>query len=330
MPAKSDQKTAPGFDDLPLREGDPPYSAWGLWGIDDNIGTLNWLSQEVVKNAATEIREGLRWELGKPVTPSFARHKDAFDHSIKPMGCVMDDMITFNTQRSTQWDGQRHFAYQKEQLWYNGATRDDVTDLETPKARLGINWWHKAGGVAGRGVLIDYWSYAVANGKKYDATRPHAITYDDLMACFQWQQQQQSPEPLELRTGDILLIRSGFHARYAELGPEDEREVGETWPPAFCGVHQDARLLRWLWDSHVAAVGGDTPAWEGFPTDEKAGFSFHEVLLAGWGCPIAELLWLEDVAVSCRDRKRWTFFLTSAPLNVHGGVGSPANILALA
>lgn len=237
--------------------------------------------------------------------------------------------ITFNTQRSTQWDGQRHFAYQKEQLWYNGATRDDVTDLETSKARLGINWWHKAGGVAGRGVLIDYWSYAVANGKKYDATRPHAITYDDLMTCFQWQQ-QQSPEPLELRTGDILLIRSGFHARYAELGPEDEREVGEAWPPAFCGVHQDARLLRWLWDSHVAAVGGDTPAWEGFPTDEKAGFSFHEVLLAGWGCPIAELLWLEDIAVSCRDRKRWTFFLTSAPLNVHGGVGSPANMLALA
>ncbi|KAJ0108416.1 hypothetical protein J7T55_005393 [Diaporthe amygdali] len=270
------------------------------------------------------------WELEKPVTPAFLRYKDAFEHSIKLNGSVADDLITFNTQRSTQWDGLRHFAYQKEQLWYNGATQDDIIDIKIGKSRLGINWWHKAGGVAGRGVLVDYWSYAVANGKQYDAVRPHGIKYDDLMACFQWQQQQQSPEPLELKTGDILLIRSGFHAQYAELGTKDEREVGEAWPPASCGVDQDLRLLKWLWDSHVAAVGGDSPAWEGFPSDGEAGFTFHEVLLAGWGCPIAEMLWLEDLAASCRERKRWTFFLTSAPLNVHGGVASPANMLALA
>lgn len=40
MSTNSDNKTAPAFGDLPLREGDPPYSAWGLWGEDDNIGTL--------------------------------------------------------------------------------------------------------------------------------------------------------------------------------------------------------------------------------------------------------------------------------------------------
>lgn len=40
MPTNSNHKTAPAFDDLPLRAGDPPYSAWGLWGEDDNIGTL--------------------------------------------------------------------------------------------------------------------------------------------------------------------------------------------------------------------------------------------------------------------------------------------------
>lgn len=63
MPSKTDHKTAPAFGDLPLREGDPPYSAWGLWGEDDNIGTLNWLSKEAVKDAATEIREGIRFSL---------------------------------------------------------------------------------------------------------------------------------------------------------------------------------------------------------------------------------------------------------------------------
>lgn len=43
MPANSNHKTAPAFKDLPLRAGDPPYSAWGLWGEDDNIGTLVWI-----------------------------------------------------------------------------------------------------------------------------------------------------------------------------------------------------------------------------------------------------------------------------------------------
>jgi hypothetical protein len=60
-----------------------------------------------------------------------------------------------------------------------------------------------------------------------------------------------------------------------------------------------------------------------------AGFCYHEVLLAGWGCPIAELLFLEDLAAWCLANKRWTFFLTSCPLNVPGGVASPANMMAM-
>jgi len=232
----------------------------------------------------------------------------------------------FNTQKSTQWDGLRHFAYQKEQLFYNRTTREDIVDA--PEGKLGIHWWHKAGCVTGRGILIDYWSYAEAQGKVYDPTSSYGVSFDDLMACFRWQQ-QVSADNLEPRPGDILLIRLGFSARYYGLSEDQEREVGEAWPPASCGVKQDIRLLQWLWDAKFAAVGGDCPGWEVFPVDENAGFCFHEVLIAGWGCPIAELLWLEDLAGWCRERKRWSFFLSSCPLNVHGGVASPANMIAV-
>jgi hypothetical protein len=30
----------PQFKDLPLRKEDPPYSSWGLWGLDDQVGTI--------------------------------------------------------------------------------------------------------------------------------------------------------------------------------------------------------------------------------------------------------------------------------------------------
>lgn len=58
-------------------------------------------------------------------------------------------------------------------------------------------------------------------------------------------------------------------------------------------------------------------------------FHLHEVLLSGWGCPIGEMFDLEKLAVECRKRGRWSFFLCSEPLNVDGGVASPPNAVAI-
>ena len=49
----------PSFEDLPLSEGDPPYSAWGLWK-EPQLGSLNHLDEEKVLEAAKEIRTGTR------------------------------------------------------------------------------------------------------------------------------------------------------------------------------------------------------------------------------------------------------------------------------
>lgn len=50
----------PSFDELPLREGDPPYSAWGLWS-NSQLGSLNYLTSERTLDAAkNEIMTGER------------------------------------------------------------------------------------------------------------------------------------------------------------------------------------------------------------------------------------------------------------------------------
>lgn len=48
----------PAFDQLPLNENDPPYSAWGLWGPDDELGRINLITPEVTKSASSEIKTG--------------------------------------------------------------------------------------------------------------------------------------------------------------------------------------------------------------------------------------------------------------------------------
>lgn len=53
-------KQIPPFEQLPLRAGDPPYSAWGLWDKPE-LGALNYLSEEnTLQSAKEEIQTGVR------------------------------------------------------------------------------------------------------------------------------------------------------------------------------------------------------------------------------------------------------------------------------
>ncbi len=65
----------PKFTDLPLRKGDPPHSAWGLYGKDDQLGTLNRLTDDVVLKAAKEeIQSGKRSVMQRdPPKPYYSR-----------------------------------------------------------------------------------------------------------------------------------------------------------------------------------------------------------------------------------------------------------------
>ena len=106
------------FSSLPLHPQGPPGNAWGRFAAHDQLGTLNLLTPEVVAAAASkEIRTGVRisldWPLSKPAYPGNGR--DPVKHDIVRRGhvgrVVNDDVLTFNTQCSSQWDGLRHYGY---------------------------------------------------------------------------------------------------------------------------------------------------------------------------------------------------------------------------
>ncbi|KAI1044119.1 hypothetical protein LB505_010528 [Fusarium chuoi] len=68
----------PNFDELPLDKTGPRGNAWGLWGKDDQLGTLNYLTDEVVGQAAREnfktgARLSLNWSMKGASYPKFAR-----------------------------------------------------------------------------------------------------------------------------------------------------------------------------------------------------------------------------------------------------------------
>ena len=113
---------------------------------------------------------------------------------------------------------------------------------------------------------------------------------------------------------------SGFRASYLSKSPAGIAGIRETGGGAdhrFVGLEQSRDMLKWLWEN-FSAVGGDQPALEVWPTQKD--WLLHEVLLAGWGCPIGEWFNLEALSEKCKQKERWSFFLMSEPCNVSGGV----------
>lgn len=45
----------PSYDELPIDSKYPDHTAWGLWGDDDNLGTLNLLTEERITNVSRTI-----------------------------------------------------------------------------------------------------------------------------------------------------------------------------------------------------------------------------------------------------------------------------------
>ncbi|KAJ5082968.1 hypothetical protein N7532_012011 [Penicillium argentinense] len=324
MSAPKDSNTI-SFDALPLDPSGPRGNAWGRFGPKDELGTLNLLTPEVIVEAAKEIRTGVRisldWPLSMPSFPSFNRDPFKQEIVLRNPNCVYDDILTFNSQGSTQWDGFRHYANQKSRQFYNGHTTEEIESSDV----IGMHVVAENGGITGRGVLVDFADWAASNLVSVCALQSEAITLDQLRQVIR-------DHNLEFRKGDILFIRSGFTAAYNNLSDIEREALPRRSNPDFIGVEATEGMVRWLWEQQFAAVASDAPSFERAPirgSHADPNFNLHEWVLAGWGTPIGEMFDLEKLSQHCKATGRYSFFLSSMPLKVVGGVASPPNAFAV-
>ena len=295
------------------------------YGKDDQLGTLNRLTDDVVKAAASEIQTGTRINLDWPLdaqadVPFFGRQ--SFEKNVyqKPPRIVNDDVWTFNTQSSSQWDGLRHFGYQKEAVFYNGVTLDEIHGRNgvTKTNNNGIGAWAEQG-IVGRGILLDYHEWRLKNGIQHNAFETGSIPAATL-------KQIAKDQGVEIKFGDILILRSGYLDAYNKLSKDEIEVMRGKQPLTFTGVEQSDEMMEFMW-SNFSACAADHPSWEAWPTQKD--YALHEVMLAGWGMPIGELFDLEKLAAHCKSTGRYSFFVVSKPVYVPGGVASPPNIVAI-
>jgi kynurenine formamidase len=327
----------PDYDTLRRRTDAPSGTSWGLFGAEDQLGTLNFLAYNRLTRAADEIVTGQAFSLDLPstaISPSLAPTRRPLEHHIFQRTPYHRDewLDSFYTQYGSQLDGLRHIA-DPDLGFYSGADPDRFVPGDD---LLSIH--HFAGlPIVGRAVLLDVGRHLDAHGAPIDHQSSRRITVGDLDATL-------ASQGTEIRPGDILLLRFGWLDWYRNSASPRARAdlVTEQHHP---GLDQSHDVVGWLWNRRISMVAADNFALECWPAAPHSPFFstaesesgvrdphsgiMHRALIARLGMPIGELWNLDPLASACSSDRRWSMLLTVSPLPLVGGVGSPANATAM-
>ncbi len=291
---------------------------WGRWGADDEIGTLNLITDEVVREAAAEVRTGRRVPLALPLQQDGVQ-TGMVPGRINPLHTMVqinqelfgpgtvacsDDAVTMGLQAATHWDALSHASHSGR--LYNGRPADTVT------AHAGAEFGgiDKPGHIVSRGVLLDV---ARALGReRLDAG--HAVTPEDLDAAEELSGTKVGPGDIVLvRTGQIQLCLSGDKQAY-------------TFPSPGLSV----RTPEWFHARDVAAVANDTLTFEIFPPEiADLWLPVHALDLVEMGMLQGQNWNLEKLSTACGELGRHTFLLSAMPEPFTGGTGTPVAPVAI-
>lgn len=297
---------------------------WDRWPREDGLGALNLITPEKRLEASAAIVSGVAISLGfelragVPQPPGSGRMNPLHvmtelpsDASADWDGPVFaDDMLQMAVHASTHWDafshcfhgGKMYGGFDAAEVTTAGAARNDIV----PVARRLVT----------RGVLAD-----VARHRGVEVLPPgHGIGADELREVL-------DAQGVEVRPGDALLVRTGLLGATKAAGTWAEfAEHGDFFPNT-PGIAVDALPL--LHELGVCAIACDNWAVEQLTGGPLVAFPVHELALVYMGMILGEIFELDELASACAAVGRHEFFFAAAPLPIVGGVGGPANPIAV-
>jgi kynurenine formamidase len=292
---------------------------WGRWGPDDELGTLNLITPERVRDAAALVRSGRRVSMAIPVNtvagpdnPNPATRFVTQAHDVPVDGSKVRFALDWLGMAAhgdchTHVDALCHISY--DGLTYNGRRASEVM-LSTGAVGQDMDVVHE--GVVGRGVLLD-----IAGLRGVQWLEPgEAVTAAELDACVEHQ-------GVGIGEGDILVLRTGHHARRLALGPWDNGPGGE----GKAGLHVDA--IPWMHEHGIAAFLPDGDGETVPSVVDGITYPIHPLQVVAMGMLVSDSLQFEDLIEACRAEGRYEFMVVGLPLRLARGTGSPWNPIAI-
>lgn len=291
---------------------------WGRWGDDDERGTVNLITDDVVRRATEAVRTGRRFSLALSLSAD-GPQTGVIPGRLNPLRtmlmvnqpftgdtdrfCTSDDIVTMGLQAATHWDGLAHASYGGK--LYNGFPAETVTSFGAH--RCGIE---KIGPLASRGVLLD-----LPRALGVDRLAPgYAVSTDDLDAAAEHAK-------IAVRSGDVVLLRT-WTVQHLHAGDNQSYQAPSPGP--------SIETAAWFHRHDVAAVATDNITFEVYPPQyDDAPMAVHLLHLVDMGLTQGQNFDLEALAADCAEGGVHDFFLDASPEPFAGAVGAPVHPVAI-
>lgn len=328
------------FPALTLADETPIKQRWNpsIFGQNDEIGSVNWISNKKVLEAIKLVKKGKVVTLGKVYQndiPVFGeRSWKLVIPGLPTGGPIGDNNIVYNDeyvmaelgQIGTQFDGLGHIGINTSQgnYFYNGNFLEDFGTAYGLN-KLGVEKIGERGYVT-RGILLDIAGYRgverlpIPTGKQ--SQDPGIITIDDIKGAIK--KEKIAP----IKQGDVVIFYTGHGNYWGEnwdnLTEEEKNKNKQLFNTGEPGPGITA--CRYLSEQKIAMVGSDTWGTEAIPgEDPNRPFDCHIEWMVKHGITNIENL---DVSELLKDQV-YEFMFVFAPLKMKGATGSPGNPIAI-
>lgn len=304
-------------------------SNWGRWGEEDTLGTLNLITPEKRRQAASLVREGVSVSCSRVIpwhgAGAMAGANPTITMAQSGERYVLGDEVPdpdFPGENALQWageqisllfhgfifthiDGLGHVFFRGQM--YNGRSAGLITASDGAQVQTSDVM---RDGIMSRGVLLD-----IARLRGVETLDPSdGVFPEDLEAA-------EEAQGVRVEEGDVLLLRTGYGAQL-----EAAHAAGEEPPAEHSGYH--VACMPWLHERGVALLGSDVVNDMSDRPYPKVRLPVHELGLVAMGLRLIDNAHLERLAEACAERGRWEFCFTLNPLRLERGTGSPVNPIA--
>ena len=267
------------------------FSNWGRWGSDDELGTLNLITDEKRTQAASLVQTGVTVSLSRPLRlgqrATFQRgFNNIFAYGGPGLGeraqwIEEQHQIGYHGSPLTHLDALCHVAW--DGLTYNGRAFETMATETDGCTANGVAPLRD--GIITRGLLMDL---------------PGAdrVQVEDIES---WEQRTG----ISISQGDALLLRTAGSG----------------------GFHNS--IMPFIRHRDIAMLIADGGVVDGGPVEDRTTLPMHMFTLVALGMPLIDGVDLEALADVATRLNRWEFMFTVAPLPVDNGAGSAVNPLAI-
>ena len=316
-------------------EGTPVAEKWwpSRWGEGDQTGSTNHMTPEVALDAASLIKKGKVYSLGRVYEygmPLFGQRVFALRIPGAPTGGAFgknqiiwhDEILTTEIgQVGTQFDGLAHIGARigeagdlDQEVFYNGFTTTDLHNNDNEMGSTAGAYGLQALGMENvkpffcRGILFDVMSL---KGRMLD--KGEEITVADLQACLERQGMSED----DITEGSACMWRTGWGE---ELWMKDNARFNSGEPGIGVGA------AEWLAAKGISVGAADVWAIECVPNpDPNLAFPVHQIFLPKNGIHILENVRLDHLA----NDGVYKFAFIFSTLPIKGATGSPGNPIAV-